>query len=73
MIATESLITSPASSITGTRPWPLIASTGRRLEYSIRTDWASIPLYASASPMRSQLVDHSARYSRTDGPPATRA
>ena len=44
MIATESWITSPASSITGTRPWPLIASTGPRLEYSIRTDCASIPL-----------------------------
>ena len=44
MIATESAITSPASSITGTSPWPLIASTGPRLEYSIRTDWASIPL-----------------------------
>ena len=44
MIATESWITSPASSITGTRPWPLIASTGRRFEYSIRTDCASIPL-----------------------------
>ena len=44
MIATESWITSPASSITGTRPWPLIASTGPRLEYSISTDWASMPL-----------------------------
>ena len=61
MIATESLITSPASSITGTSPWPLIDSTGARLEYSISTDWASIPLYASARPTRSQFVDRSAR------------
>ena len=44
MISTESATTSPASSITGTRGWPEIASTGRRFEYSISTDCASIPL-----------------------------
>jgi hypothetical protein len=61
MIATESPITSPASSITGTSPWPLTASTGARFVYSIITDWAAMPLCARAKPTRSQLVDHSAR------------
>ena len=51
MIATESLITSPASSITATSPWPLIASTGARFEYSIRIDCAS-----RTSPAPSELT-----------------
>ena len=60
MIATESLTTSPSSTITGTSPCPLIASTALRSEYSIRTDSASSSLAPSASAIRSQLVENGA-------------
>jgi hypothetical protein len=55
------LVTAPLSSITGTSGCPLTASTGARFEYSIITERASIPLWASARLTRSQLVDHRAR------------
>jgi hypothetical protein len=63
----ESTTTSSPSTSTGTSPCPLTSTTGERSSYEMTTDSTTRPLWASASPTRSTLVENSALYSRSIG------